>query len=121
MQIDTGRTTHQLLREFAKWQDPRDNGLGYPHIEPHERLRNPNNGSCDLSDDEAIIVDGILARLQVHKPSHYRVVCAHYLDGKPIGVLAKILGCHRSTVTTLIKRGVEWIDGARYGAGEKLL
>jgi len=107
-----------LLTEYYTWERVnKPCAKGYPHEVPFRRMMKLQGGlkSVQISDDLAIIVDGVLARLkELYKPEWAAVDCYYKSGGNVTQVSKKLSKCRRVTEDEII-RGVMFIDGGLFG------
>lgn len=60
--------------------------------------------SANITDDEAIEVDAVMAALE---PRHHDVLCILYVDRKPLMLAARILHMDRQTMRNVRQEGLE--------------
>ncbi|WP_110949668.1 antiterminator Q family protein [Pseudomonas bohemica] len=107
--------TEYLLEQWGSW---RMSGMGVPrYVSPVAAMMNqfnpePSSQTYVITDDLAMIVDGVLARLTKREQQMGDFVW-YYFGGKwPANRIAREHSMSERKAWELIKAGVAWIDGA---------
>ena len=106
--------TKYLLEQWGWW---RMHSAGIPrYVSPAYALLRDNMGStvpmgC-ITDDLALAVDRVVARLCIRDPMMGDCIWLHYGARLSMRRIGKLLGVGRSKVQELLGAGEAWIDGA---------
>ena len=105
--------THWILEQWARWArvNP-DFALGYPNATPFRRLLGSTVSSSLISDDDAMVVDTMVAKLQQRHPEMGKAVALYYLGTCNVSRVARAMGIYHSKADSLIKSGTAWLDAA---------
>lgn len=104
-------TTAFLLREWGVWTRTNlGKSIGYPRAVPYAPVSPSRSRSSALNDDEAMIVDGVVARLVKRDPEMGKAVVLYY---EPSGNASRVASAlkvkwHRANV--LVQCGTAWVD-----------
>ena len=104
--------TEWMLEQWGWW---RMSGMGVPrYVSPYFALLRDNMGStvpegC-ISDDLALTIDGIMARLCKRDPVMGDCVWMYFGAKMPAVRVGRQLGVSEAKARELIKAGVAWID-----------
>lgn len=107
--------TIYLLTEWGIWQR---SGQGIPrYLSPALAVIVQNvqqNGPllCSISEEMAMTVDGVVARLMKRDREAGDAVFGYYVLGVSYAALGKIMGIPKTRAEMLHKSGVAWVDGA---------
>ena len=107
-----------LLTEYYAWERINKPGAkGYPPETPFRRIMGMQDGlkSIHITDDLAIVVDGVLARLRDRYKNEWEAVQCYYSSNGNVSKVAKNLGKNRRIAEDEIIRGVIFIDGGLFG------
>lgn len=90
----------KLLSEWARWSRVRrDGGLGFPSsVAICVRVSGGARGDLIGLDEQALEIDGIVAKLKSARPELFLVVDLHYLKEATGHEIASKSKCHRDTV-----------------------
>ena len=104
------KTTEWLLINWGKWAKD-NNGLGYPSIEPYERMRASQSAGPQITDDEAMVIDRAVAELIAAKPREGDALARYYLYRPTYRELGRQLRKHHAVVAQWVDSGRSWVDG----------
>lgn len=98
------RDAEELLTQWGRWSVQ---GVGTPGcFSPGE------SPTAWITDDEALMIDGMVARLGVRYPECAEVLKCYYRHDVTFAELGKKVGMGKDKAWQLWKAGVAWIDGA---------
>lgn len=107
------RNISLVLERWGVWAAHDSNGVDYSSIAAGFKglvsYGNHNRLSC--TDDDALIIEGCLARLNKKRPYEYSLLVAHYLYGIPKRKIAKRLKKDEKTIRIEIMMGEGFVDG----------
>ncbi|WP_368770476.1 antiterminator Q family protein [Enterobacter cloacae] len=85
------RDIKMILERWGGWAASDSSGVDYSRIAAGFKGLLPQTRKSRLSctDDDALIIEGCLARLQKRKPYEHSLLVAHYLYGIPKRKIAK--------------------------------
>jgi hypothetical protein len=111
MQIETIKTAEELLTNWAIWMRQSER-MGYSSVSPMwiGNIKRTSI-SADITDEEAVMVDGILADLQKRDPEMGRITIEYYVNGGNVLRIARQERIDRRRVDLLVKSGTSWVDG----------
>ena len=112
MQIETETSTDYLLEQWAHWMRSSGDKLTYPHKQSWAIVQR-SGCSPDITDDEAMMIDGILARLIHRDPQMGRVTWEYYASGCNVSALVRHYRIPRARVDVLVRAGTAWVDATR--------
>jgi len=95
---------HYLLTQWAIWSRPGGNA--------HPLGRTKGGESPAISDDEALVIDGLVARLTLDKAAIGEAVQVYYFHGCNLALTCNKLKIGYKRADVMVKSGVAWIDGA---------
>lgn len=77
------RDIQRVLQLWGGWANSDSAGVDYSHIAAGFKGLLPQTGKARLTctDDDALIIEGCLARLKQKKPCEHSLLVAHYLYG----------------------------------------
>lgn len=112
MQIETEKSTEYLLEQWVRWSLSQADRLSFPHMAPYARA--PRLGcSADIGDDEAMMIDSIVARLLKRDREMGNVTLDYYFGGCNISAIARRYRISRARVDVLVRAGTAWVDATR--------
>ena len=68
-----------------------------------------------IGDDEAIVIDIVVARLTKSDLEMGKVLTLYYYSGSNLSLVARVLGIGRNRVNVLVQAGTAWIDAKLEG------
>lgn len=102
--VTTDREADDLLTHWGRWAVQ---GAGVPGCsapgEPPVTI---------ITDDEALLIDRLVARLGHRYPECGRVIRRYYTSDLTIAQLAKKIEMSKESTRQMWKAGVAWVDGA---------
>lgn len=108
--------TPWLLEQWARWaRSNPGSSLGYPAITPFARLLGSTLPSPVISDAEAMLVDGAVARLNRRDGEMGQALVLYYFGGGNVSRVARLLESDRKRVSVLVNAGTAWVDAALCG------
>jgi hypothetical protein len=111
MQIETEKTAQELLEQWGIWMRQTER-MGYSSVSPMWIGRIKTAGmSADITDAEAVMIDGILADLKKRDAEMGRITMEYYSTGGNILRIARQEGKARRKIDALVKMGTAWVDG----------
>jgi hypothetical protein len=111
MQIETEKTAQELLEQWAIWMRENER-LGYSSVSPLWIGRIKRSGlSANITDKEAVMIDGILADLKKRDPEMGRITIEYYVNGGNVLRLSRQERVSRNRIDQLVKSGTAWVDG----------
>lgn len=103
--------TPWLLEQWARWaRSNPGSSLRYPAITPFARLLGSTLPSPVISDAEAMLVDGAVARLNRRDGEMGQAVVLYYFGGGNVSRVARLLEIDRRRADVLVKSGTAWVD-----------
>ncbi|WP_139537868.1 antiterminator Q family protein [Klebsiella spallanzanii] len=107
------RDLKKVLGLWGGWAATDHSGLDYSHIAAGFKGLLPHSGKSRLccTDDDALIIEGCLARLRDKKPYEHSLLVAHYLYGISKRKIAKKLKKDEKMVRVEIQMAEGFIDG----------
>lgn len=99
--------TRQRLQAWGNWSRNSGLSMGYAAV----NLTGSTGGGCDVSDEEARVVEDAVADLKAREPQLGKVVLAYYVrrwDYSMIGIEVKM---SREKVRILLRSAEAWVDG----------
>ena len=113
MQLETERTTAYVLEQWGIWSRGQDN-IGYSKVSPMwiGRLGPRRSLEADITEHEAVLVDGILARLEHRDSVMGQVTIDFYRHGCNVSETARRYNLNRKRVDVLVSSGTAWVDAA---------
>ena len=113
MRLSQIRTIEALLSEYGRWAyQSRGLSLYYPSIEPHERLRSKMSASANITDDEALAVDKVIAAMKAIRPDQHEALTLFYIAGMSYREIGREKHIHHRSASDLVQGGRMWIEGA---------
>lgn len=102
-----------VLERWGTWAANDSSGVDYSHIAAGFKGLLPQTSKTRISctDDDALIVESCLARLQKKKPNEYSLLVAHYLFGISKRKIAKIRKKDEKNIRIEIQMAEGFIDG----------
>ncbi|PKA28508.1 antitermination protein Q [Cedecea lapagei] len=107
------RDIQLVLERWGGWAASDSSGVDYSSIAAGFKGLLPQTGKTRLSctDDDALIIEGCLARLRKTRPSEYSLLVAHYLYGVSKRKLAKARKKDEKLIRIEIQIAEGFIDG----------
>ena len=68
-----------------------------------------------IGDDEAIVIDIVVARLTKRDLEMGKVLTLYYYSGSNLSLVARVLGIGRNRANVLVQAGTAWIDAKLEG------
>lgn len=107
------RDIQMLLERWGGWAASDSSGVDYSPIAAGFKGLLPQTGrsrpSC--TDDDALIIEGCLARLKSRKPYEHSLLVAHYLYGISKRKIAKVRKKDEKLIRIEIQMAEGFIDG----------
>ncbi|BCA28355.1 hypothetical protein [Pseudomonas phage PotUPM1] len=98
------RDTEEMLEQWGLWVVQ---GSGVPSCAVVGYRPTPM-----ITDDEALLLDRLIARLGKRYPECGEVILRYYTSGLPLDQLSRKMGFSKEKTRGLWKAGVAWLDGA---------
>ncbi|KJL70017.1 antiterminator Q family protein [Enterobacter hormaechei] len=107
------RDIQMVLERWGGWAASDSSGVDYSPIAAGFKGLLPQRSKSRLSctDDDALIIEGCLARLKKHKPYEHSLLVAHYLYGISKRKIAKARKKDEKLVRIEIQMAEGFIDG----------
>lgn len=107
------KTTERALEEWARWTYHRRGlKLDYPGVESFARMRGSSVPEPCLTDQEGLLLDGLVSELRARYPEEGEAVVLYYLvDRRHYKIAGLMRGIARKRVGRLIHAGIMWLDG----------
>jgi len=107
------RDIQMVLERWGGWAASDSSGVDYSPIAAGFKGLLPQTKKSRLSctDDDALIIEGCLARLQKRKPYEHSLLVAHYLYGIPKRKIAKARKKDEKLIRIEIQMAEGFIDG----------
>lgn len=107
------RDMQKVLERWGGWAASDGSGVDYSHVAAGFKGLIPLTGKMRLSctDDDALIIEGCLARLRDKRPAEYSLLVAHYLYGVSKRKLAKARKKDEKLIRVEIQMAEGFIDG----------
>lgn len=110
MEVNTYYQTHWALEQWARWAKTNNGStLGYPKT----FIAKAKGGSVPLpivQDDEAMLIDSIVAGLALRHKEIGDALAIYYLGGCNLSRAARALKINRKRADVLVQSGIAWID-----------
>lgn len=102
-----------VLDRWGGWASADNSGVDYSPIAAGFKGLLPQTSKTRLSctDDDALIIEGCLARLKSQKPYEHSLLVAHYLYGIPKRKIAKARKKDEKMIRIEIQMAEGFIDG----------
>ncbi|HFD3852555.1 TPA: antiterminator Q family protein [Klebsiella variicola subsp. variicola] len=102
-----------VLERWGSWAAMDSSGVDYSHIAAGFKGLLPHIGKTRpcCTDDDALIIEGCLARLQSKKPYEHSLLVAHYLYGISKRKIAKAQKKDEKVIRIEIQMAEGFIDG----------
>ena len=110
---DYMRDIQMVLERWGGWAASDSSGVDYSPIAAGFKGLLPQTSKTRLSctDDDALIIEGCLARLQKRKPYEHSLLVAHYLYGIPKRKIAKARKKDEKVIRIEIQMAEGFIEG----------
>lgn len=107
------RDIKMILERWGGWAASDSSGVDYSPIAAGFKGLLPQTGKSRLSctDDDALIIEGCLARLQKRKPYEHSLLVAHYLYGISKRKIARVHKKDEKIIRIQIQMAEGFIDG----------
>ncbi|EGK5349383.1 antitermination protein Q [Salmonella enterica] len=107
------RNIQLILERWGAWAASDSSGVDYSPIAAGFKGLLPQTSKTRLSctDDDALIIEGCLARLQKRKPYEHSLLVAHYLYGISKRKIAKVRKKDEKLIRIEIQMAEGFIDG----------
>ncbi|WP_241186702.1 antiterminator Q family protein [Klebsiella michiganensis] len=107
------RDMQKVLDLWGGWAAADSSGVDYSHIAAGFKGLLPQSGKSRLrcTDDDALIIEGCLARLRDRKPYEHNLLVAHYLYGISKRKIAKMRKKDEKLIRIEIQMAEGFIDG----------
>ncbi|KNC88286.1 antiterminator Q family protein [Trabulsiella odontotermitis] len=107
------RDIQMVLERWGAWAANDSSGVDYSHIAAGFKGLLPPTTRARISctDDDALIIEGCLARLQKKKPYEHSLLVAHYLYGISKRKIAKARKKDEKLIRIEIQMAEGFIDG----------
>lgn len=106
------RDMYEVLSRWGVWA--RDNkGVGYSSIAAGFKglLPQQSTGKQSCTDDDGLIIDSCVAKLQKHRPEEYELVIQHHVHGASLRSIAKKLKCSDGTIRKSMQAAEGFVGG----------
>ncbi|CCN38216.1 putative Phage antitermination Q-like [Vibrio nigripulchritudo SFn27] len=105
--------TPWLLEQWGRWARVNsDLTVGYPSITSFTKLLGSTLPSPLINDDDAMLVDSAVARLNRRDEEMGQAVVLFYTGGSNVSQVARWLDIDRRRADVLVKSGTAWVDAA---------
>lgn len=110
---DNMRDIQMVLERWGGWASGDSSGVDYSPIAAGFKGLLPQTSKSRLSctDNDALIIEGCLARLKSRKPYEHSLIVAHYLYGIPKRKLAKARKKDEKLIRIDMQMAEGFIDG----------
>ena len=110
---DNMRDIQMVLERWGGWAASDSSGVDYSHIAAGFKGLLPQTSKTRLSctDDDALIIEGCLARLKSRKPYEHSLLVAHYLYGISKRKIAKARKKDEKLIRIEIQMAEGFVDG----------
>ena len=110
---DNMRDIQMVLERWGGWAASDSSGVDYSPIAAGFKGLLPQTSKTRLSctDDDALIIEGCLAKLQKKKPYEHSLLVAHYLYGVSKRKIAKVRKKDERLIRIEIQMAEGFIDG----------
>lgn len=107
------RDIQKVLELWGGWAANDSAGVDYSPIAAGFKGLLPQTGKSRLSctDDDALIIEGCLARLKKRKPNEHSLLVAHYLYGMSKRKIAKALKKDEKLIRVEIQMAEGFVEG----------
>lgn len=107
------KTTEWALEEWARWAYHRRGvKLDYPGVESVARMRGSSVPEPCLTDQEGMLLDGLVSELRARYPEEGEAVALYYLVDRRHYKIAQLMrAIPRKRVSRLLNAGIMWLDG----------
>ncbi|HFZ1708094.1 TPA: antiterminator Q family protein [Citrobacter sedlakii] len=107
------RDIQMLLERWGGWAASENSGVDYSPIAAGFKGLLPQTGRArpSCTDDDALIIEGCLARLKCRKPYEHSLLVAHYLYGISKRKIAKVRKKDEKLIRIEIQMAEGFIDG----------
>ncbi|EMA2554454.1 TPA: DUF1133 family protein [Klebsiella pneumoniae] len=107
------RDISMVLERWGGWAAMDSSGVDYSHIAAGFKglLPQTNKTRLSCSDNDALIIEGCMARLRDKKPYEYSLLVAHYLYGISKRKLAKARKKDEKLIRIEMQMAEGFIDG----------
>lgn len=107
------RDMYEVMDMWGAWAAADGSGVDWQPIAAGFKGLLPHGKKTRLqcNDDEGIMIDGCVARLQKYKPEEYELVIAHFVVGISLRMIAKRMNCSDGTVRHKLQSGLGFISG----------
>lgn len=107
------RDMQKVLDLWGGWAAADSSGIDYSHIAAGFKGLHPQTGKTRLrcTDDDALIIEGCLARLREKKPYEHSLIVAHYLYGISKRKIAKAQKKDEKLIRIEMQMAEGFIDG----------
>lgn len=107
------RNISLVLERWGGWAAMDNSGVDYSHIAAGFKGLLPPTGKTRLActDDDALVIEGCLARLRDRKPYEHNLLVAHYLYGISKRKLAKSRKKDEKLIRIEMQMAEGFIDG----------
>ncbi|CAM3536813.1 Phage antitermination protein Q [Vibrio aerogenes CECT 7868] len=104
-------TTDWLIEQWVCWiRHNREGVAGYASCSPFTRLLGNGLPSPMISEEDAMLVDRAIARLNQRDPQMAKALTLYFFAGGNISYVARQMNFDRRQATILVKSGTAWID-----------
>lgn len=111
------KTTEWLLINWGRWAHQNKGvSLNYPSTQSFERMRarrsdEKTSPGAMIDDDEAMIVDGAVAKLCAARPKEGDALAKFYLYNPTYRKLGEMLEVHHAIAASRVDNGRAWVEG----------
>lgn len=105
-------STQHLLEQWAVWvrQSSELRKVYFPSSAPYYLPLSASTNMLSISEDEALIADGLVARLKMRDKEMGSVVINYYLGGGSLRYASEVVGISLKKTRILAEAGTSWID-----------
>lgn len=106
------RDMYEVLSRWGVWA--RDNkGVGYSGIAAGFKglLPQESSGKQACSDNDGLMIDGCIARLQKFEPEEHKLVMMHHYCGQSLRSIARSQKCSDGTVRKMMQTAEGFVGG----------
>ena len=110
------RDMYYVLDRWGAWAASESSGVdwqpvaaGFKGLIPHNKK---SRLQCD--DDDGIMIDGCIARLQKYRKQEHELIVAHFVLGISLRKIAKKRKCSDGTIRKELQSALGFVDGLLY-------
>lgn len=114
------RTVEYLLTQWGRWAYAnRGVQVNFPSVSPMFKSATKSPMSPNISDEDAIVVDGVVSQLRNRQPKMWEALGRYYIAGQSYRTIAKELDTHHRVASDLVNGGKMWVEGAIFGFSDQ--